>query len=94
VRVQVTSLKKRQVGSESVGSQVLSSLVLSGMVWPSLSSREVGQEEDGHRHCFSIHGVLYLSTLLQTDHGAQVGSSDSDVICDDGKRTLVGTCLV
>ena len=55
-------------------------LFLSEMVCPSFTWTEVehGSMPEGHRHCFSTHGLLYVSTLLQTLFGLQTGKDASE----------------
>lgn len=44
---------------------------LSTTLWPSSDSRDEEQVcPSGHVHCFSTHGLEYVSTLLQTDHAS------------------------
>jgi len=53
-------------------------LFLSTMVCPSLAWREVEHSLlPGHLHCFSIQGLLYVSTLLHIILGEQVGRVSS-----------------
>ena len=53
---------------------------LSVIVWPSRICVEVEQgfEPLGHRHCFSTHGLPYVSNLLHTLFGLQTGNEASE----------------
>ena len=67
--------------NNEIKAHTLYCLVLSVMVCPSLGCVDVEQGDFpvGHRHCFSIQGVPYVSTLLQTLLGLQTGKSESAV---------------
>lgn len=61
---------------------------LSGMVYPSAESKDIEHAwVPGQRHCFSIQGLAYVSTLLHTCSGAHWDSSCSERICGSRRKT-------